>query len=338
MTETRTAPAWILFAVVAAVMITIEAMVSARLVTADRPTLVVAAITVDLVVGLPALAWLLVVRRGAAPGAVVPMLAVGGLLVALALVPAPHDAPIAAATRLLPLLEAAAIAYALTRVHRMVRHYRTLRPAAVYGVDALQEATAQAFGVSPRVAAVMTSDLTPLALAVLGWRRDYVPPHGAAAFTSHRAGGYGGMLAMLGLAMTVETVGLHVLVSRWQPAVAWVLTTLSVFTMVWLLGDYHGLRLNPHVLDAQTLRVRVGLRWRTDLPRTAIREVRRYRETRDGDALALAPLGEPALVIELDRPVTVDGMFGMRREADVLAIAVDDATALQAALTRRPSG
>jgi hypothetical protein len=165
-----------------------------------------------------------------------------------------------------------------------------------------------------------------------------VPAPGATAFTSHRTGGYGGMLTMLALAMTVETVGLHVLVSRWQPAAAWVLTALSILSLVWLLGDYHGVRLNPHVLDAQTLRVRVGLRWRTDLPLTAIRGVRRYRETRDAEVLALAPLGEPTVVIELDRPVAVDGMFGMRREADVLAIAADDATALQAALTRRPPG
>lgn len=137
-------------------------------------------------------------------------------------------------------------------------------------------------------------------------------------------------------AIVIETVGIHLLVPRWSDVAAGVLTTLSVYSLIWLLGDYHGVRLNPHVVDDRTLHARAGLRWRAEIPLEAVRRVRRYRHTdAEADVLSLAVFGDPDVVVDLDRSVTLRGLSGTRRKASALGLSVDDRTGFVDDVTRR---
>lgn len=44
---------------------------------------------------------------------------------------------------------------------------------------------------------------------------------------------------------------------------------------MWIIGDFHAVRLHPLVLSPTTLYVRTGLRWRVELARTQIAAVGR---------------------------------------------------------------
>lgn len=51
-------------------------------------------------------------------------------------------------------------------------------------------------------------------------------------FSYHNAGGYMNMMLGLALAFPVEIIGVHMLVSQWSIAAAFVPTTLSIYAFV----------------------------------------------------------------------------------------------------------
>jgi hypothetical protein len=294
------------------------------------------AITLDLVIGLPALAWFLVLRRNRIGSIALVPVAIVGFVAARTLVPAPYNVAVIAFERLLPVLEVALLAYVAVRVRRVIDEYRRLRASTPYGFDALEQATTRTFGSAARVLSIGVTEVALIGLAAVGWRRRYRPPPGARAYSTHVRNGYTGTLAVMGAAIVIETAGIHLLVQRWSDVAAWLLTTLSVYSLIWLLGDYHGVRLNPHVVDDRTLHARAGLRWRAEIPLEAVRRVLRYRHTdAEADVLSLALFGDPDVVVDLDRSVTVRGLFGTRRAASALGLSVDDRTGFVDDVTRR---
>jgi hypothetical protein len=149
---------------------------------------------------------------------------------------------------------------------------------------------------------------------VTGWGRRYRPPPGATAYPSHVASGYVGTVGAFMAVVGVETVAIHLLGARWSQPVAWALTALSAYSLVWLARDLHGVRLHPHVLSA------------------AVRSF----DPAGGDP-AVVVSGEPNLVVELRRPQPLTGLLRRRREVRGVAFAVDDHPAFLADLLPRLS-
>jgi hypothetical protein len=66
--------------------------------------------------------------------------------------------------------------------------------------------------------------------------------------------------------IAVETAALHLLLWTWHPWLAWTLTALSLWTIVWLIGDYRAIGARPVVLEADALLVRLGRRFHAGGP------------------------------------------------------------------------
>ena len=114
----------------------------------------------------------------------------------------------------------------------------------------------------PRVAGVLATELALVAYAIGGWVRRPAPDHTARSFTCLRA--WTPLLAGLLVLLGVEIVGVHLLVSLASPTIAWVLTALSLYGVLWLVGDAQAARHRPILVDR--LLVRVGLRWTVEIP------------------------------------------------------------------------
>jgi hypothetical protein len=56
------------------------------------------------------------------------------------------------------------------------------------------------------------------------------------------------ILAAPCLAILVETAAIHFLVRRWSRPVAWVLTALSLYSLLMIVGHARALVLRPHAL------------------------------------------------------------------------------------------
>src|SRR3569623_1001430 len=212
----------------------------------------------------------------------------------------------------------------------VVVRFRRARAAWRVATEDRLETALRATGIPEAAAAAIACELTIVRFAVAGWRR----PRGN-WFGVHRANGwslYAGTFVVLTL---VETPLVHVALSAFVHAtVAWVLTALSLYSVVWLVGDLHALRHGGVAVRDEVLELRRGVRWRARIPRADIVWAARC----DGatcKASDFSILGAN-VVLRLAAPHAVHGLFGRRRVVREVALSVDDADACLAALRSDP--
>ena len=167
--------------------------------------------------------------------------------------------------------------------------------------------------------------------SLFSWRRRPQKLSGAQAFTYHRTSGYGALLFAFLIVTIAEVVPIHILVARWSPGAAWLLTILSVYGLFWFLADYRATRLRPILLDGGTLCIRTGLRWTIRIPRAHIVAIHKKAPKSEPFLRTTLPMMKP-LWIELTEPVTAQGPYGIEKRARWISVAVDDAKTFQETL------
>ncbi|MCX7851963.1 MAG: hypothetical protein N2383_04175 [Caldilineales bacterium] len=298
-----------------------------------QPDIVALAITADLVLGIPLLGYLFLVRTRQVSAKTLPVFFLTALVLAYAILPPHRRGHLEAVAWLIPLIELLLLALFVARLRSFRRLYRQARATAIFPDEALLAALTPLLG-SPRLAALLTIEWRILAHALTGWWRTFHPQPHQQVFSYHRRNGYGLIVAALSLLLTVETVLVHLIVRHWSELAAWLLTLGSLYALLWIVGDYHAIRLHPIVLDRTHLHLRLGLRWRLSVPLTALVALRKptQAEAKAFDDVHFGLWGEPQWVLELAEPLTAEGLFGRRRTVRRVGITVDDPKGLATAL------
>lgn len=319
------------FALLATALVAVEFVAARQVAASPAPDVLAAAILFDVAVALPAAYWWFFVR-GRAPLLRVAPAVMLGVAVAWAILPTEGRGVIASAHIVLIPLEVAVVGMVL---RALVRSLRTGEG------DAIERISAAAHAVVPYrgAAAAVAYEITLVYLALLSWRARPGVPGGAAAFSTHRRSGYAGLVFAVVVASVVEGVAVHLLAARWSVVAAWVLSALSAYGAVWMVGDLQAIRLRPTLVTPDALVVRVGLRWNVSLPWSEIESVEPRGRTpfprRAPGHLRATPMGEPAFIVTLRNPARVSGPYGITRTVTRLGIAVDDAREFSAAVQAR---
>lgn len=283
------------------------------------------AASIDCVVTAGLVMYLLAIRPGRLPRWVLGVTLGIGLGLARVLL-----AHVADPTRVVTIaaisLELGMLALLIVRGRGARARWRAERTAGHSALEALT-ATLVAVRLPARVASVVATELVLLGAVVTGWRR---PDTGPTRFTSHRATGwplYAGVLIFL---LLVETSVLHVVLAAYvSPLVAWVMSAMSVYSALWLVGDVLVLRHGGVVIGARELELRIGVRWRGRVPWAAIAAIECVEGAPAG-AIDASILGAN-IVLRLHTPHQLIGLFGRRREGTVIALSIDDRDAFVAA-------
>lgn len=315
-----------------------DLLVVSRMSRAQQPDVLALGVTLDLVVVVPLLAYLLLVRwRGWSPFVLVPAFLLS-LAAAGAIVPAGHQDLLRVLKWLVVPLELAVIGTILVKVGQATRHVRAHRGQGDAGdlfervLGAAREVAGQGF-----VAHALAFEVAISTFALAGWRMR--PSSAAESYSIHRRVGYGAVVCALLMALAAEAIALHVLVERWSAVAAWVLTALSVYSVFWVVGDYHAVRLRPIRLEKDGILIRVGLRWRVWVPFAAVAAVRKLRPgavlPRRKDRLDAVVLKGAQYLLFLERPVIAEGPYGIEREVVQIAFGVDEPARFAAQLQDR---
>jgi hypothetical protein len=312
------------FAAVAALVVGLGALALGR---SGDATVVVTAVTVDIVLAIPAVYYVLLVRGGGLPA--ITLLPVFRLCLLVAGLVLPAD------DRMLyeliaPSARIAELAIASYVVYRLRLGWRAFRSAATPDVleryrTAVRATLPATVPAADRAAAAIAFENALIWYAMRAWRARAETPAGATAFSGHRKSSYAGVVAGLLVAVGCEVVVMHLLVSRWSPGAAWVLTALGIYGAVWLVGDLQAIRLRPTWLDGERLCMRLGLRWIVTVPRRHVRRVRKLgrADAVDG-ALRLTLPNAPRVLVELNTPAPALGAYGIERTVSAIELGVDD--------------
>ena len=301
--------------------------------TTAHPGLLAAAIALDLVILVPLVFYILVVRRRNWSALAVAPVVLAGFVAASLILPPVHQDALRILEWLIIPAELGLLGYGLFVTIQAVRT-AAVQPEP----DVLTRLrTALSDRLPGRLATVLAYELAVFYYAFMSWR--LTAPAGPVVFGYTRRGGYGGVLLGILVAACMELVAVHVLVSLWSPAAAWLLSALSAYGAVWILAEWRAAHLRPIEVRGDVLILRSGLRWTVSVPTSTIRAVWRAADRPPppdaSHELDLTPTGAPHYLAELHTPVVAHGLYGYRRTATALRFAVDDPARFEAILGPR---
>ena len=285
-------------------------------------------VTFDLTISIPVLYWFLIVRSGKAPAfSVAPVFLVGAAIAAFLLPRGQQEFLRELKFFAIPAAEVVLIAALVQRLRRM----RLESSASADPYIRISTALRAIIG-NARAAEIVASEVSIFYYALFCWRKQPKEVQGH-AFTVHERSGWGTVLACILVLIVAEGIGMHLLLSMWSPVAAWVWTALDVWGVLWLLGDYHALRLRRSSIDDEALHLRQGLRWSVTVPLetiVSVEPVRSEAQWKHKDVLKVAMLDEPRWLISFAEPLVASSMAGIRKEVRAIALLPDDDVTIRA--------
>lgn len=329
----RSHTAIVAFGLSLATIYAVALFIVARLERFENPDVIAGALTLDLTLLVPLLYYLFLVRwRGWPVITVLPVFLVS-VLTAGWLIPKTQHHVLDLVGYAAVLAELAVVAVVVHKVLQLRRRFREKAASGMDVYESLRESARPVLG--PVAGGALAYEAAIFYYAVAGWFRS--PQPDAKSFTVYRNVGYAALLVAVTIVLVVETVGIHMLVRMWSPVAAWILTGLSLYALIWLIGDFHALRLRPVQISGEMLHLRLGLRWTASIPLASIRAV--LTSADDQKPVGIGKEHLKALLIgganrrlELSEPVCAIGLYGFSRHVTTIDLQIDEPARFDAAL------
>ena len=314
-----------------AVIYAVAVAIVSRLGQMENPDAIAGALTLDLTLLVPLLYYLLLVRLRGWPVVTVLPVFVLSVLAAGWLIPDSRHRVLDLVSYAAALAELGLIAFIAYKALQLREAYRERAAAGLDVYESLRESATAILG--SLAGGALAYEATLGYYAVVGWTRSSTV--GPRSFTAYREVAYIPLMVTVMIALVVETVGVHFLLRLWSPVVAWVVTGISLYTLIWLIGDLHAVRLRPIEICDETLRLRLGLRWTASIPLTSIESVQdpggEAPAGKQGYLKALL-FGAPNRRMQLSEPVRAVGLYGLTRRVTTIDLHVDDPARFDATL------
>jgi hypothetical protein len=312
-----------LFSLGAVAYVAVAVLLVRSQVYASHPDVLAWGLTFDLGISIPLIYWFAFVRTGVMrPMTLIPLFVVAVALASRIVPPGQH--------RFAEQLGYIAAPLDLVTLWMVARRLMRLRQDTAGDVPTrIAQITRQLFG-DGAVAGFVALEISSLYYGLFCWKKPAAP-----GFSVYRRSGWDTILICILVLLAAESIGVHLLIQTWSVRAAWVVTLLDLYGAIWLLGDYHAMRLRPITIDESTLHVRFGFRWSISIPLqniAAIEPVRSESDWKRKDVLKVALLDEPRLLVRLNAPATAIGLAGIRKTINAVALLPDDLEEFEEAL------
>ena len=293
-----------------------------------------AAVSADLLLGLPILFYLGIVRRYHLS----PLTLVGAfgmaLLVAAWVLPPQEQEYMHWGQRVVLFAEPLFIFATVLKIGRIAQAYRQAKQ--LGGADFLSNLNSSLEAVLGPAGRLLAAELQMLRYGLLFWISLPPTPPTALPFPAYKHSAFRAICWTILLVSCIEMLVVHLLLVRWQPQTAWVILAISGYGTLFLLAHLQAVIHRATTMTATQVQLRVGFVWQLDLPLDQVQEVyvlpaaARLRP----DTLNLAKLlfTEPNVLLACHQPTVVTGLYGWQRTAQRLALYVDDPARFVAAL------
>ncbi|MEM6633796.1 MAG: hypothetical protein AAF694_29250, partial [Bacteroidota bacterium] len=150
-------------------------------------------------------------------------------------------------------------------------------------------------------------------------------------FTYFRKSGIKPIIGAFLFMLLFETLIVHVLVERWNPSVAWILTCIGVYTMLQIWAILRSMNQRLIVVDEETrsLILRYGFGCQTAISFDKIQAIHKGRKAPSQDkqhvSLSLFELVDASNVtIQLAQEHTLHKVYGMKKKYTSISLFVDE--------------
>jgi hypothetical protein len=289
-----------------------------------NPHAVSIGITLDLILTVPLLHFFLI-RKTSLPKITILPFFIIGLLVATIILPAENQQLLHfSKTWILPIVELVVLLIVVLKVREAISNYNHNKELAVDFFTALKSICSKLL--PGYMAIFLASEIAVIYYGFIRWRKIKTSKH---EFTYHKHSATMGLLITLIFLVLAETTIMHLLIAKWSLLIAWILTALSIYTSVQLLGFLKSIPLRPISITNDKVFLRYGILSETTVTIENIESVDISNKfiTFDTVTRSLSPFRNIEghnVIIRLKEENVISGLYGINRKFRILALHVDN--------------
>ena len=280
-------------------------------------------ITFDLLLTVPAI-YLVLIRKTSIPKTTVIPFLIIGMVVCSAILPTQNQYYLDLfKTWIFPVVELSIVSYIIYNVTKAIKRYRLNKNNNVDFFTALKNTY---YEILPKSLVIpVVTEIAVFYYGFIYWKKRKLNQN---EFSYHKESGTVSLLIAIIFIVAVETFVLHILLQKWNVTIAWVLTFLSVYSGIQLLGFLKSMSKRPISIKGDKLYLRYGIMNETTIDLKSIDSIEISSKDLEINKVTrkLSFLGELEshnIIIRLKQENELTGLYGIKRKYKNLALHVD---------------
>jgi len=280
----------------------------------------------DFTITFPVLYYFIIARPLKIPVKSILLVISLSLVIAYVVLPEQQKEYILQIRKLTSLAELIFLIYTIGRLKKIRKAYKMHQSHFVDPVFNLRSAMADVLGDSVAIK-IIASELAMLRYGLLFWKKEKQGLKESISFSTYKESGYVAIWCILLVAVTVEIVAFHLLLMRWSNTAATIITVLSAYGIIFLVGDLSAIMKRSVVVMGDQLILRTGFRWRVSTSLSNISSLAKITNdyySKDPYFKGGVLKSSNNLLVTFKEPVRVDKLYGSSKEFNSILMTIDD--------------
>lgn len=282
------------------------------------------AITIDFIITIPILYFLLIRKRRISNLTIGPFLILCVVLASYTIPPENQDLLNRAKTWLIIVIELSVITFVIIKVRKAIN---THKKTAHKHHDFYSALVATCQSLFPKtISKLVANEIALLYYGCFNFKKTILKSN---EFSNYKGSGILSTLSALILVVGIEMITVHFLTAKWSPLLAWILTGLTVYSALQLIGIIRSIPKRPITLHPNKLVLRFGILSETTIAYHSIKSIELANASnvdKNKTTRTLSRLGElenSNIVIHLRSPQKLNCIYGKPKTFTKLLLFVD---------------
>ncbi|MGK7389177.1 MAG: hypothetical protein ACNS60_02460 [Candidatus Cyclobacteriaceae bacterium M2_1C_046] len=282
------------------------------------------AITIDLLLLVP-FVYFLLIRKSEIPNTTVVPVMIVGLLIGSYFLPKESQNYLQLfKTWALPVVEVSILIFVVVKVRGAVKEYKALKGSSP---DFFNTLKSTCYKILPKKLVLpFATEVAVIYYGFINWKNRRLQEN---EFSYHKNSGTPALFGVFILLIGIETVALHFLLALWSSLAAWILTGLSLYTAIQVLGFAKSLSQRPISINGDILSLKYGILNEAEISLSDIDHIELSAKPLIKNKLsrALSPLGEIEshnIILHLKKEKELTGLYGMKKKFKIIAFHIDE--------------
>jgi len=290
-------------------------------------------ITVDLLIIIPLIFYLLIRKTTLPKTAIIPLIIFLSVIGSWIL-PVENQTYLKLfKTWMFPFIELAALSLVIFNLQKAIKQFKVNKKESFDFYTTLKNTCVE---VLPKgTVHLVATEIGVFYYGFIHWKRRPLKNH---EFSYHKGSGTIALLIAVIFIVAIETVTFHHLLAKWNNTAAWLLTALSIYSGIQLFGFLKSMLNRPIYLENKKLYLRYGMMNETTIDLKNInhlefisKDIETNKETRK--LSILGDLESPNVLIKLKKENTLIGLYGINRKYKNIALYIDQKEAFKSRVT-----
>jgi len=219
-----------------------------------NPTPLSIGITVDLLLIVPFIYFLLIRKTTIPKTTILPFMLLGVIVCSLILPSENQYYLDLFKTWIFPIVELVVISYIIYTINKSVKYYKQNKSKSIDFFTIIKNTCSEIL--PQKLVIPVGTEIAVFYFAFVNWKKRKLNKN---EFSYHKDSGTVPLLITIIFIIAIETAVIHILLKRWNATAAWILTFLSIYSAIQLLGFIKSMFKRPFLIENNKLHLRYGI-------------------------------------------------------------------------------